>query len=53
MFKDFGLIEESNLIDYAVRESIKNRKLTKDLSQGNYVTTSELGDWIVKRIFDL
>jgi isocitrate dehydrogenase len=53
MFKDFGLIEESNLIDYSVRESIKNRKLTKDLSNKNYVGTNELGDWIVQKIFDV
>ena len=52
MFKDFGLIKESNLIHYAVKESIKNRKLTKDLSRNKYVSTSELGDWIVKKIFD-
>ena len=52
MFRDFGLIEESNLIDYSVRESIKSRKLTKDLSHKNFVTTSELGDWIVKNICD-
>ena len=52
MFKDFGLIKESNLIDYAVKESIKNRKLTKDLSHKKYVTTTELGNWIVKKIFD-
>ena len=52
MFRDFGLIEESNLIEYSVRESIKSRKLTNDLSNKKFVTTCELGDWIVKSIFD-
>tara|TARA_B100000927_G_scaffold243888_1_gene206051 strand:+ start:552 stop:1613 length:1062 start_codon:yes stop_codon:yes gene_type:complete len=50
MFKQLGLNKESELIDYAVRESIKNGQLTKDLSQKKYVSTSELGDWIVKEI---
>ena len=50
MFKQLGLNKESELIDYAVRESIKNGQLTKDLSQKKYVSTTELGDWIVKEI---
>ena len=52
MFKNFGLNKESKLIDYTVKESIKKGHLTKDLSQNNFVYTSELGDWIANRILD-
>ena len=50
MFKQLGLNEESELINYAVKESIKNGQLTRDISQKKYVSTSDLGDWIVKEI---
>ena len=51
MFKQLGLIKESELIDYAVKESIKIGQLTKDLSPTNFVSTSDLGDWIANKDF--
>jgi 3-isopropylmalate dehydrogenase len=53
MLKQLGLNEESNLIDYAVKESIKRGYLTKDLSQKNFVSTNELGDWIANKILEV
>ena len=53
MFKQLGLIEESELIDYAVKESIKQGQLTKDLSPTNFVSTSDLGDWIANKILKI
>ena len=50
MFKQLGLTKESELIDYAVKESIKQGQLTKDLSPANFVSTSDLGDWIANKI---
>ena len=53
MFKQLGLIKESELIDYAVKESIKQGQLTKDLSPTNFVSTSDLGDWIANKILKI
>ena len=53
MLKQLGLNEESNLIDYAVKESIKRGYLTKDLSQKSFVSTNELGDWIANKILEV
>ena len=53
MFKQLGLNEESELIDYAVKESIKKGQLTKDLSPKNFVSTTDLGDWIANKILNI
>ena len=53
MFKQLGLNKESELIDYAVKESIKKGQLTKDLSPKNFVSTSDLGDWIANKILNI
>ena len=53
MFKQLGLNTESELIDYAVKESIKKGQLTKDLSPENFVSTSDLGDWIANKILKI
>ena len=53
MFKQLGLNKESELIDYAVKESIKKGQLTRDLSPKNFVSTSDLGDWIANKILNI
>ena len=53
MFKQLGLNKESKLIDYAVKESIKKGQLTRDLSPKNFVSTSDLGDWIANKILNI
>ena len=53
MFKRLGLNMESELIDSAVKESIKKGQLTKDLSPENFVSTSDLGDWIANKILNI
>ena len=53
MFKQLGLNKESELIDYAVKESIKKGQLTKDLSPKNFVSTTDLGDWIANKILNI
>ena len=53
MLKQLGLNKESELIDYAVKESIKKGQLTKDLSPKNFVSTSDLGDWIANKILNI
>ena len=44
---------KSELIDYAVKESIKKGQLTRDLSPKNFVSTSDLGDWIANKILNI
>ena len=53
MFKQLGFNKESELIDYAVKQSIKKGYLTRDLSPKNFVSTSDLGDWIANKILNI
>lgn len=48
----FGLMEEGRTIREAVAASINGNYVTEDLDAANAHSTSEVGDWVAKRILD-
>ena len=49
----FGMKKESELINEAVKEALENGIVTEDINNSDNFSTSEVGDWIAKKVREL
>ena len=49
----FGMKKESELINKAVKEALENGIVTEDINNSDNFSTSEVGDWIAKKVREL